>query len=155
MDNNDVLRRIRYIFNLSDSAVIALFAEGGLTVTRVQISDWLKKEDDPAFVACSDSECAQFLNGFIIAKRGRREGPQPEIETRLTNNGIFLKLKIALALKAEDILSILSRVDFMLSKHELSAFFRKPTQPQYRNCKDQILRNFLHGLQETYRPVKE
>jgi uncharacterized protein YehS (DUF1456 family) len=41
---------------------------------------------------------------------------------------------------------------FRLSKHELSAFFRNPTQPQYRECKDQVLRNFLMGLQMKYRP---
>jgi uncharacterized protein YehS (DUF1456 family) len=34
-----------------------------------------------------------------------------------------------------------------ISKHELSAFFRHPEQPQYRECQDQILRNFLQGLE--------
>ena len=36
---------------------------------------------------------------------------------------------------------------FKISKHELSALFRKPENRQYRLCKDQILRNFLKGLQ--------
>jgi uncharacterized protein YehS (DUF1456 family) len=42
-------------------------------------------------------------------------------------------------------------VDMRISKHELSAFFRNPNQSQYRPCQDQILRNFLHGLQLKYR----
>jgi uncharacterized protein YehS (DUF1456 family) len=52
-----------------------------------------------------------------------------------------------LNLKDEDILQILALADFNFSKHELSALFRKPEQEQFRVCKDQILRNFLMGLQ--------
>jgi uncharacterized protein YehS (DUF1456 family) len=48
MNNNDILRSIRYTFQLSDSHMIALFGHAGQQVTRGQISDWLKKEDDPA-----------------------------------------------------------------------------------------------------------
>lgn len=151
MTNNDVLRRLRYTFNFSDAKMIALFGLADHQVTRSQISDWLKKDDDPAYRACSDKELATFLNGFIIAKRGRKDGPQPEAVQRLTNNIIFRKLKIALNLEADDILEILSLADLRLSKHELSAFFRKPGHKHYRDCKDQVLRNFLTGLQRKYR----
>ncbi|MFK7899908.1 MAG: DUF1456 family protein, partial [Cyclobacteriaceae bacterium] len=48
-------------------------------------------------------------------------------------------------------LAILDLANLRVSKHELSAFFRKPGQSQYRLCKDQILRNFLHGMQMKYR----
>jgi uncharacterized protein YehS (DUF1456 family) len=53
--------------------------------------------------------------------------------------------------RAEEILSILSLADLNISKHELSAFFRRPDHKHYRVCKDQILRNFLTGLQIKYR----
>ena len=66
---------------------------------------------------------------------------------------IFMKLKIALNLKAEDVLEVLALADLRISKHELSAFFRKPDNKHYRECKDQILRNFLKGLQLKYRPA--
>ena len=151
MTTNDVMRRVRFIFDLSDTQMIELFAHTGVTVTRAQISDWLKKDEDPNYVDCSDTELALFLNGLIIEKRGRKDGPQPEPESKLTNNIIFIKLKIALNLKAEDVLNILNHVDFWLSKHELSAFFRKPGHKHFRECKDQILRNFLNGLQVEYR----
>ena len=62
-----------------------------------------------------------------------------------------MKLKIALNLKAEDVLAIMNLAEFHLSKHELSAFFRKADHKHYRECKDQILRNFLKGLQLKYR----
>jgi uncharacterized protein YehS (DUF1456 family) len=48
----------------------------------------------------------------------------------------------------------LKLADVRISKHELSAFFRNPNQQQYRECKDQILRNFLHGMQLRYHDNK-
>ena len=151
MTNNDVLRRIRYTFNFDDSKVISIFGLAALEVTRTEISDWLKKDEDPAVQKCSDTQLAIFLNDLINHKRGKKEGPQPEPEKRLTNNMIFVKLKIALNLKAEDVLDILELAEFRISKHELSALFRRPGHKHYRECKDQILRNFLTGLQLKYR----
>jgi uncharacterized protein YehS (DUF1456 family) len=151
MTNNDILRRIRYTFDLSDSQMIAIFNQADHEVTREEISDWLKKDDDPAFKDCSDTRMAIFLNGFINKRRGKREGAQPEPETRLNNNIIFTKLKIALNLKAEEIIELLALAGFHIGKHELSAFFRRPDHKHYRECKDQILRNFLKGVQLKFR----
>jgi uncharacterized protein YehS (DUF1456 family) len=151
MTNNDILRRIRYTFDFNDSKMIAIFGLADHQVTRGQISDWLKKDDDSAYQKCSDTQLAIFLNGLINDKRGKKEGPQPAPEQRLTNNIIFRKLKIALNLKAEDTLEIMTLADLRISKHELSAFFRKPGHKHYRECKDQILRKFLKGVQLKYR----
>mgnify|MGYP005754454979 CR=1 FL=1 len=151
MNNNDILRRVRYTFDYGDDKMIALFASGGKEVTRAEVSDWLKKEDDPEYKELNDERLAAFLNGFINEKRGKKEGPQPEPEKRLNNNIILRKFKIALNLKDEDMLEILELANFRLSKHELSAFFRKPDHQHYRPLKDQILRNFLHGMQIKYR----
>jgi uncharacterized protein YehS (DUF1456 family) len=149
--NNDILRRIRYVFDFSDSKMIKLFTLVDVQVTREQISDWLKREEDPAYQNCSDVLLATFLNGLINDKRGKKEGAQPEPEKRLNNNIIFRKLKIALNLKDADILELMSLAGLHISKHELSAFFRKPGHKHYRLCKDQILRNFLKGVQIKYR----
>ena len=151
MTNNDILRRVRYIFDFNDDTMIALFALADCKVTRAQISDWMKQEDDPAYNKLTDVQLATYLNGLINDKRGKREGPQPVPDKDLTNNAIFMKLKIALNLQAEDILEIMDLSDFRMSKHELSAFFRKPGHKHYRECKDQILRIFLKGLQMQYR----
>jgi uncharacterized protein YehS (DUF1456 family) len=151
MTNNDILRRIRYTFTIDDSKMIAIFGLADHQVTRAEISDWLKKEEDPAYQECSDTLLAIFLNGLINDKRGKKEGAQPEPEKRLTNNNIFMKLKIALNLKAEDVLAIMDLADFPMSKPELTAFFRKPGHKHYRDCKDQILRYFLKGMQLKYR----
>lgn len=150
MTKNDILRRIRYTFDYNDSEMIALFVSGGKQVTRAEVSDWLKKEEDPESKEIDDEHLAAFLNGFINEKRGKKEGEQLTPEKKLNNNIILRKLKIALGLKDEDIINILERVRSRLGKAELSAFFRNPSQPQYRPLKDQILRNFLQGMQEEY-----
>jgi uncharacterized protein YehS (DUF1456 family) len=155
MTNNDIIRSIRYTFNFNDTAMMNIFTLAGLTVTRAELSDWLKKDDDPEYKALHDASFSTFLNGLIIYKRGRKEGEQPIAEKKLDNNIIFRKLKIALGMKDEDILEILELSGRKISKHELSAFFRKPDQSQYRACKDQILRNFLHGLKLKFRGTDE
>ena len=152
MTNNDVLRRVRYTFDLKDRTMVEIFALADYEVTAEQVVGWLKKEEDQDFQKMTDRELAVFLNGFINFKRGKRDGQQPEPESRLNNNKVFQKLRIALNLKADDILEILKGVDLDLSQHELSAFFRNPESSNYRECKDQVLRNFLLGVQLQLRP---
>lgn len=137
--------------------MIAIFALANCKVTREEVSSWLKKEDDPDCVNCSDTQLASFLNGFINDKRGKKDGPEPKPEKRITNNIILTKLKIALNLKAEDILELVKVSEFNFSKSELSAFFRKSDHKHYKVCKDQFLRNFIRGLDNKYhvnRPEK-
>ena len=64
----------------------------------------------------------------------------------LTNNDVLKKLRVALELKDEDVIHILSLVDFEISKAEIGALYRKEDHPNYRACGDQLLRNFLNGL---------
>ena len=150
MNNNDVLRRLRYTFNYNDKQMMSIFASAGLKVNREQVSQWLKKDDDAEFVSCMDSQLAYFLNGFINEKRGKKEGPNPVAEKRLSNNIILTKLKIALNLKAEELISLLGTVDFRLNKPELTAFSRKIDHKNYRECKDQVLRNLLQAIDKKY-----
>ena len=151
MTNNDVLRRLRYTFAYNDDKMIKIFAAAESEVTRAQISSWLKKEEDSDYINCTDVQLATFLNGLINTNRGKREGDQPVPEKKINNNIVFRKLKIALDLRDEDILEILLLADLRISRHELSAFFRRPDHKHFRQCKDQVLRNFLHGVQLMYR----
>jgi len=150
LTNNDILRRIRYTYNYNDKKMVAIFALADQQISREQVCNWLKKEDDNDYVNCTDVMLATFLNGFINEKRGKRAGEQPIPEKKLNNNIILTKLKIALALKAEDLIDVLKLADLRISKPELSAFFRKSDHKHFRECKDQILRNFLQGMQEKY-----
>jgi uncharacterized protein YehS (DUF1456 family) len=131
--------------------MIQTFELGGLTTTRTEISAWLKKEDAEGYLKISDFQFAAFLNGFINFKRGKKEGEQPVPEKKLTNNIILRKLKIALDMHDDDMLKMLESVEYPISRHELSAFFRKPDNEKYRICHDQIMRNFLNGMQKKYK----
>lgn len=151
MTNNDILRRIRFIFNYSDQQMCALFETAGFKTNRETLNTWMLSDEDPAFVILKDVELAYFLNGLITSKRGQKDGPAPAPEQTLNNNIILRKLRIALNMKDTDMLTVFKLVDLRVSKHELSALFRKPAQSQYRPCKDQFLRNFLLGLQVKFR----
>ncbi|MES2395914.1 MAG: DUF1456 family protein [Bacteroidota bacterium] len=64
----------------------------------------------------------------------------------LTNNDILKKIRVALELKDEDVVKILKLADFEITKSELNALYRKPDHANYKECGDQLLRNFLNGL---------
>ncbi len=147
MNNNDVFRRVCHVFNLNDKRMMKIFALADLKVDREQVCNWRKKDEDIQFENLGGKDLAIFLNGFINYKRGKKDGPQPQPEKFVNNNIVFRKLKIALDLKAEDVIEILELAKYKISKPELSSFFRKSDHKHYRECKDQILRNFLKGLQ--------
>lgn len=155
MTNNDILRRLRYTFDINDDRMILLFAQGGKIVTRAEISSWMKKDDDEDYKALTDFDFSTFLNGFIVEKRGKKDGADPVPEKHLNNNIIFRKLKIALNYTDDIILEIFDRAELRISKGELSALFRHPDHKHFRPCKDQFLRNFLMGLQLKLKGSKE
>ncbi len=64
----------------------------------------------------------------------------------LSNNDILKKLRVALSLRNDDIIEILSLADFEISKGALGDLFRNEDHPGYVEAGDQILRNFLNGL---------
>lgn len=64
----------------------------------------------------------------------------------LSNNDILKKLRVALSLRNDDIIEILSLVDFEITKGALGDLFRNEDHPGYVEAGDQILRNFLNGL---------
>ena len=64
----------------------------------------------------------------------------------MTNNDILKKLRVALSLRNDDIIEILSLVDFEMTKGALGDLFRNEDHPGYVEAGDQVLRNFLNGL---------
>lgn len=149
MINNDVLRSIRYTLDLSDAKVAEIIQQAGGEIAPADIPLFLKKEDEEGFVDCDDAVMLAFLDGLIIHKRGKLE-PRPDhakqSESRLTNNIILKKLRVAFELKDEDMHNTLKLAGFSVSKPELSALFRAKGHKNYRACGDQLLRNFLKGL---------
>ncbi|MBN1501018.1 MAG: DUF1456 family protein [Spirochaetes bacterium] len=154
MLNNDVLRQLRYILNVSDYNMADIFSLSDVTVTVDDVRNFLKKDEEDGYKPCNDRLMTSFLDGLIIFRRGEKEDKQPgkQIKSKkLTNNEIFKKLRIAFNLKDTDIIGILGTEEVIMSKSELSAFFRNEDHPNFKECKDQFLRKFLRGLTARFR----
>lgn len=149
MNNNDVLRSIRHILNLSEANIVDIFKLAKHSIEPAKVSNLLAEEDEAAYVLCTDSQMTLFLDGLITQRRGKSDAPpapKNQIFPPLTNNSIFKKLRIAFDLKEEDLIELMSLAEYETSKNELSAIFRKPGHKHYRECTDEFLMGFLVGL---------
>jgi uncharacterized protein YehS (DUF1456 family) len=157
MRNSDILRRVRYAFNFSDSLMIEIFRRGGIALNEEKLKNHLKKEEEEGYVPLDPKSLLAFLDGLILKKRGPRKtpAPQPPTSERFSNNLILRKLRIALEFKEEDILAVLKRSEVEISRGELSALFRTRGHKHFKDCGDQILRNFLAGLAGYKRPAPD
>ncbi len=164
MNKNDILRRLRYALNISNLEMVGIFKLAGHDIVEYEILNILKKEGEEGYVECTDRELELFLDGLIIAKRGRKETSDPQNngeskepghlvkpEIRMSNNLVLKKLRIALDFKEEDMLEMFRLSEFAITKPELSALFRKKGNKNYKVCGDQILKNFLQGITVKYR----
>lgn len=152
MLNNDVLRSLRYMLDVSDAQLAEIVQLGGKTVAVDEITAVLKKDDEPGYQDCSDELLAHALDGLVYFKRGKDDSrPAPALELPVSNNQVLKKLRVAFELKEDDVHAIMRSVDFPVSKPEMSALFRKQGTSNYRACGDQFLRNFLKGLTQRLR----
>lgn len=149
MINNDVMRAIRYMLDLSDGKVVEIvqLADASASISKEQVQAYLKKDDDPGYAECSNQTLAWFLDGLVYYRRGKDDSrpPRPP-EKRITNNVVLKKLRVAFELKDVDMHEILEAANFPATKPELNALFRQPDHKNFRLCGDQLLRNFLKGL---------
>jgi len=149
MINNDVLRAIRYMLDLSDGKVADLvhLADPDVALDKDDVQAFLRKDDEPGYRECSNRVLALFLDGLVYDRRGKDDSrpPRPP-EKRVTNNVVLKKLRVAFELKDVDMHQILESAGFPVSKPELSALFRQSDHKNFKLCGDQLLRNFLKGL---------
>ena len=149
MNNNDILRRVRYGLDISNPGMIEIFKLSGCTLELPTLLKLLKKEEEDEFISCSNPLLSFFLDGLIIHRRGRRDGDDgqlPKPDASLNNNAILKKLRIALDLKEDDMRAIMQLAGIVISKSELTALFRNKGHKHFKECGDQFLRNFLNGL---------
>jgi uncharacterized protein YehS (DUF1456 family) len=149
MINNDVLRSIRYMLDLSDMRVVEIvkLADPTFSIEKADVLAFLLREGDPDYVECSDAVLARVLDGLVIHCRGRNDHVPPRpVEEQVTNNLVLKKLRVALELKDVDLHAVFAAAGFVISKPEMTALFRQPGHHNYRACGDQLLRYFLKGL---------
>jgi hypothetical protein len=70
MNQNDILRRVRYILDLDDSKMMSIFSLGGSEVTRAQVSAFFRKPEHKHFRACKDQVLRNFLKGLQLKYLG-------------------------------------------------------------------------------------
>ncbi len=150
MDNNETVRRLRWALGLDDADAVRMMRSGGVDATLEDAADWRAREDAPSSRPCPDEALGALLAGLIETRRGRRDAPSEgasrEPAARLDNNAVLKALRIALALRTEDVAALVS-----LTPSETASLFRKPGTRNYRRCGDQVLRRFLVGLAERER----
>lgn len=158
MINNDTLRAVRYMLDLSDPKVVEIIqlVRADFPIDKTEVQALTKKEGEPGFRECGDSTLAHFLDGLILHLRGRDESKPPRpVEKHMNNNVVLKKLRVAFELKDVDMHAIFESVGIELGKPELNALFRDRSHKNYRVCGDQLLRNFLRGLTQRIRPEGE
>ncbi len=149
MENNAVLRRLRYILNIDDRKMAEIFSSGGREIDISKVSSILKKDDEDGYTECSDDLLTLFLDNLIVEMRGPGDpAKHPPKKEMLDNNTVLKKLRIAFNFREEDMIRVFSLGGYEISKAELSAFFRRKEHKNYKECGDQLLRKFLKGLSE-------
>ncbi|MCT2535186.1 DUF1456 family protein [Aquibacillus koreensis] len=172
MNNNDILIRLRYALDIKDREMVEIFKLGGMERTMEEVQKLLTKTKDSMDydndsldtqeednIPCDNVTLESFLNGLIVFKRGKQDPKPGQTErppmvmknNRSVNNVLLKKLKIALALKSEDMIDILNEAGVVVTKGEISAILRKEGHKNYIECGDRYARNFLKGLAIKYR----
>ena len=161
MNNNDILIRLRYTFDIKDSDMLHIFELGGLTLSLDEFRLIMKKQelDTERDQALSREDLERFLNGFIISQRGVKVDKDGQalpatfdmISDALINNVTIKKLKIAMTYTTDHLQDFLAQAGKTVSSSELSAILRNKDHRNYKPVGDQILRNLLKGMALEYR----
>ncbi len=147
MNNNDVLRRLRYALNVDDDALGELFRLGGVDASREQLWAWMGRVGEPGTVELNDDTMEAFLDALVLQRRGPPPAHiKPPPTEPLTNNAVLKKLRVALKLRDGQMLDIFAAGGHPLGKAELGGLFRQRGHRHYRDCGNQLLRAFLAGL---------
>lgn len=150
MNNNEMIKRLRFILDIDDAALTECFTLAACPLTVENVSAFLKAEDDSSYQACSDEHMSRFLDGLIVFRRGpSKDGLRNPVA--LTNNLILKKVRIALELEARDLDNSFMLADCELSPHEISSLFRKPGTKHFVECSDHMLERFFSGLSLYFR----
>lgn len=156
MDNNAILRSLRFALRLEDADVAHLFSLGGWALSLEDARARMRREGEAGAVYCVDDALCAFLDGLILARRGPPPADRtPPPRVPLTNNEVLKKIRIALEMREADVVTALALADMRLSKGEVRALFRNPGHANHRRAGDQLVRRFLRGLTLKLRPGVE
>lgn len=146
MTNNYILLLLKRAIDLSDEEILKIYKLVDKKITKDDVDDVLRTENDPKFILLSDEAMMLFLDALIIWRRGKsNKKPSKNQQVYFSNNIVMKKLRIAFDLKDEDVIELFSHVEVSISKSQLSAYFRKAGHENYKKCTDSMLKNFIKG----------
>ncbi|MDR1831647.1 MAG: DUF1456 family protein [Fusobacteriaceae bacterium] len=153
MQNNKVLKDVRYALKLRNKKLEKIFGLGDVKITEEEIEKLLSKDKTKDFLNCNNKYLHGFLNGLIRYYRGEGTEEMRRKRTRFVritkinaNNLVLKKLKVALSLRNEDVAGIFRMGEISVTNSELNGMFRNERSKIYRKCGDKYLRKFLKGL---------
>lgn len=81
MKNNLILKKLRIALDLKEADLFQIFELSGNAINKSLLSGIFRKEGHKNYRECSEKLLEDFLNGFIILKRGKLTEPAEEIDT--------------------------------------------------------------------------
>ncbi|MDR1834327.1 MAG: DUF1456 family protein [Fusobacteriaceae bacterium] len=153
MQNNKVLKDVRYALRLRNKKLEKIFELGDIRISEDEIEKLLSKDKTREFLNCNNKYLHGFLNGLIKYYRGDGTEEMRRKRTRFVritkinaNNLVLKKIKVALSLRNEDVADIFKLGEIDITNSELNGIFRNERSRIYRKCGDKYLRKFLKGL---------
>jgi len=74
MTNNETLKKLRIALDLKEQDMMEIFGCASYEITKSELSGVFRKEGHKNYKACSDELLKAFLDGYIVYKRGPKEG---------------------------------------------------------------------------------
>jgi len=74
MTNNEILKKLRIALDLKEVDMIEIFNLADYEISKSELSGVFRKEGHKHYKECSDELLKTFLDGYIIYKRGSKEG---------------------------------------------------------------------------------
>jgi uncharacterized protein YehS (DUF1456 family) len=145
MNNHDLLCRLVTALPLGDDDLAALVQQAGLGEGLPAPGALLVPPEEPGHLACDDATLVALLDALIVLRRGPRDGPAP-VGQDLSANLVLKKLRIALNLHDKQMLAIFELAGVHLSRNQLGAMFRAPSNKHFQECSEGQLVCFLSGL---------
>jgi len=149
MQTNHVFCRLVQALQWKPEELQAIFTLADIELSTNQLARLQKNPAEPGFESLPDYVLIKFFDALIEQRRGRRVGaPAPEVSKRakLSNNEVLKKLRIAFNLQEQQLRELFKCVTIELTKSDMSALFRKPDQPAFKICDDELLLDFIDGL---------
>ena len=79
MSNNDILKKLRVALQLRDDEIIKILELVNFKISKSELGDLFRNEDQPNFKKCGDQILRNFLNGLVIYLRGPKDNKKDRL----------------------------------------------------------------------------